>query len=84
MIEQNPADRRNADQARRALGQAKHIDRVVHAWLGRLHRIGLIMDRAGRTSQVEFSTEFDIKRKGHVMSHQLKVWPVEQMSDVAL
>ena len=34
------------------LGQAQHVDRAVHAGLGRLHRIELVVHRRGRAGQV--------------------------------
>ena len=60
------------DPALQALGQAQHVDGAVHAGLGRLHRIVLVVDRRGRAGQVVDLVDLDIEREGHVVAHQLE------------
>jgi len=67
-----------------ALGQPQHIDRAMHAGLGGLHRIVLIVNRRCRTRQVVDHVHLDIEREGHIVTHPLKVRVVEQMGDVVL
>jgi hypothetical protein len=66
-----------------ALGQAQHIDRTVHAGLGGLYRIVLVMHWRGGAGQIEDPIDFDVERKGYVMTHQLKPMVVHQLVDVA-
>jgi hypothetical protein len=40
----------------------------MHAGLDRLHRIMLIVERRGGTSQVIDFLHFDIQRKGHIVN----------------
>ena len=54
----------------------------MHAGLGRLHRIVLVMHRRGRAGQIVDLVDLHIERKGHVVPHQLEAWVVEQMRDV--
>ena len=66
------------------LGQAEHVDRAVHAGLGRLHRVVLVVDRAGRAGQVVDLVDLDVEREGHVVAHQLEHRVAHQVGDVAL
>ena len=66
------------------LGQPEHVDRAVHAGLGRLHRIELVVDRRGRAGEVVDLVDLDVERKGHVVAHQLEARIAEQVRDVAL
>ncbi len=66
-----------------SLGQAQHVDGTVHAGLEGLHRVVLVVDGAGRASQVVDLVDFDVKRKRDVVPHELKTGVVEQMLDVA-
>ena len=66
------------------LGQAQHVDRAVHAGLGRLHRVVLVVDRAGRAGQVVDLVDLDVEREGHVVAHQLEHRVAQQVRDVAL
>ena len=66
------------------LGQAQHVDRAVHAGLGGLHRIVLVVDRRGRAGEVEDLVDLDVEREGHVVAHQLEARVAEQVRDVAL
>jgi hypothetical protein len=65
-----------------ALGQAEHVDGAVHAGLGRLHRIALIVDARGRTGEVIDLVDFEIDREGHVVADQFEALVVEQVLDV--
>jgi hypothetical protein len=51
------------DLARRPLGEAEHVDRAVHAGLGRLHRVVLVVDRRGRAGEVVDLVDLDVERK---------------------
>jgi len=60
------------------------FDGAVHARLGGLHRIELIMHRRGRTGQIVDLVHFDIQRKSDVVPHQLEARVLEQVLDVGL
>ena len=66
-----------------ALGQAQHVDGAVHAGLGRLHRVVLVVDRRGRAGEVVDLVDLDIEREGHVVAHQLEARMCQQVRDVA-
>lgn len=66
-----------------SLGQAQHVDGTVHAGLEGLNRVVLVVDGAGRASQVVDLVDFDVKRKRDVVPHELKTGVVEHMLDVA-
>src|SRR4029077_18474020 len=70
------------DLGARTLGQAEHIDGAVHAGLGRLHRIVLVVNRRGRTSEVVDLVDLDIERERHVVAHQLEAWIVQAGRDI--
>jgi hypothetical protein len=72
------------DLGAQALGQAEHVDGAVHAGLGGLHRVVLVVDGAGRAGQVVDLVHLDIQRKGDVVAHQLEARVVEQVGDVGL
>ena len=55
-----------------ALGQPEHVDRAVHAGLGRLHRVVLVVDRRGRAGEVVDLVDLDVERKGDVVAQQLE------------
>ena len=65
-----------------ALGEAQHVDGAVHAGLGRLHRVVLVVDRRGRAGEVVDLVDLDVEREGHVVAHQLEARVAEQMRDV--
>lgn len=67
-----------------ALGQPQHIDRAVHAGLGGLHRIKLVVNRRRWTGQVVDLVHLNIERKGNIVAHELEVRVIEQMGDVVL
>jgi hypothetical protein len=56
----------------------------VHAGLGGLHRVVLVVDGAGRAGQVVDLVHLDIQREGDVVAHQLEARVVEQVGDVGL
>ena len=66
------------------LGQPKHVDRAMHAGLGGLHRVVLVVDRRGWAGQVVDLVHFHVQREGHIMAHQLEVRILEQMQNVVL
>ena len=72
------------DAASEALGQTQHVDGAVHARLGGLYRVVLIMDRRGRAGQIVDFVHLDIKREGDVVPDELEALPPHQMVDVAL
>ena len=67
-----------------SLGQPEHVDGAMHAGLGRLHRVELVMHRRCGAGQVVYLADFDIQRKGYVMAHQFKLRIADQVRDVAL
>jgi hypothetical protein len=56
----------------------------MHAGLGGLHRIVLVVHRRGRAGQVVDRVHFHIEREGHIVAHQLEVGVIEQRRDVVL
>ena len=66
------AGRRLQNLALQALGQTEHVDGAVHAGLGGLHRIVLIVHRRSRASEIVDLVDFDKQRKGHIVAQQLK------------
>ena len=67
-----------------AFCKAQHIDGAKHAGLGRLHRIFLIIDGAGRAGQVINLINLDIKREGDVMADDFKVRLAHKRQDIIL
>ena len=55
----------------------------MHAGLGGLHRIVLVVDRRGGAGEIEDLVDFDVERKRHVVTHQLEIVVVEQVIDIA-
>src|SRR5690606_14908255 len=72
------------DRNSQTLRETEEIDRAVHADLGRLHGVVLVVNRRRRASQVVDLVDLDVERKGHVVAHDLEVGVAEQMRDVAL
>ena len=62
--------------------QAQHVDGTMHAGLGGLDRVMLIMYGAGRASQVIDLVNLNIKREGDVMAHHFKIRVVHQVGNV--
>ena len=54
-----------------SLGQTQHVDGAMHTGFDGLHRIVLIVHRAGGAGQVVNLINLDIKRKCHVVAHHL-------------
>jgi hypothetical protein len=65
-----------------AFGQPKHVDGAVHAGLGGLHGVMLIVNRRGRTGEIVNFVDLDIERESHVVPHQLEARMIAQMGDV--
>ena len=72
------------DRHTQTFGEAQHVDRAVHAGLGRLDRIVLVMDRGGRAGEVEDRVHFDKQRETHVMAHEFEPRMLRQVIDIAL
>jgi len=66
------------------LGQAQHVDGAVHAGLGGLHRIVLVVDRRSRAGEIVDLVDLDIERERHVMAHQLEARIAQAIDDVLL
>ena len=64
-------------------GKAQHVDGAVHAGLGGLHRIALIVDRRGRAGQIVDLVDLDIERKGDVVAEQLEAIVTEDAIEIA-
>ena len=56
----------------------------MHAGLGGLHRIVLVVHRRGRACQIVDLVHLDIERKGDVVAHRLEMRIVQQVRDVVL
>jgi hypothetical protein len=54
----------------------------MHAGLGGLHRIALIVDRRGRAGQVEDRIDLDVEWKRHVVPDRLEHRVGQQMGNV--
>ncbi len=78
------ARRRLQDARLHALREAEQIDRAMHAGLGGLHRVALIVHRRRRAREVVDLVDFHVQRKRHVVTHQLEIRRIEQVRDVVL
>ena len=67
-----------------ALGKAQHVDRAMDRCLRRLHRIVLVVDRAGGAGEVPDLIDFHKQRQRHVMAQELEFRVAVQVGDVAL
>jgi hypothetical protein len=56
----------------------------VHARLGGLHGIVLVVNGRRRTGEIVDLVDLDIERERHVVTHQLEPLGADEMSDVAL
>lgn len=54
----------------------------MHAGLGGLYQVVLIVNQRGGTSQIVDLIHLHIKREGHIVAHPLEVWVMQQMQDV--
>ena len=66
-----------------ALGETQHIDCPVHAGLGRLHRVMLVMNRRSRTREIVNLVDFHIERESDVVPDHLEMLVIEQVLDIA-
>src|SRR5678816_2553298 len=55
----------------------------MHARLGRLHRVELIVDRACRAGEIEDLVDLDIQGERNVVPDQLEALVAQQVLDVA-
>jgi hypothetical protein len=55
----------------------------MHAGLGRLDRIVLVMDRRRRASEIVDLIDLDIERECHIVPNQLEILAIEKMLDIA-
>jgi len=67
-----------------ALGKAQHVDRPVHARLGRLHRVELVVDGRGGTGEVVDLVDFDVEREAHVVAHEFESRVAQEVGNVVL
>ena len=65
-----------------ALGETEHVDRSVHAGLGRLNRIMLVVDRRGRTGEIVDLVHLHEERECHVVPLELESGMVQQVRDI--
>ena len=72
------------DAAFQPLGEAKHVDRAVHARLGGLHGVVLIVNWRGGTGEVIDFVDLDEERHRYVVPQELEARFVAQMFDIAL
>lgn len=66
------------------LGKPEHVDRSVHAGLGGLDRVVLVVHRRGRAGQVVDAVHLHVERKCHVVADELEAGVVQQVADVVL
>ncbi len=55
----------------------------MHAGLGRLHGVMLVVNGRGGTGEIVDLVDLDIERKRHVVPHQFKARMADQVLDVA-
>ena len=72
------------DLGAQALGQPQHVDGTVHAGLGGLHWVVLVVDGAGRASQVVDLVHLKVQRKSDIVPDELKARMAKQVLHVAL
>jgi hypothetical protein len=65
-----------------ALGQTEHVDGAVHAGLGGLHRIVLIMNRRCRAGKIVDLIDLEIDRERHVVADKFEMLVIEQVLDI--
>jgi len=71
------------NRALEPLGEPEHVDRAVHARLGRLHRIVLVMDWRGGTGEIADLIDLDVERQGHVVPQQFEPGIADEMRGAA-
>jgi hypothetical protein len=67
-----------------SLRQAEHVDCAMHARLGGLNQVELVVNRARRTGQVIDLVDLHIQRKGYVVGQQLEARVTPEMRDIVL
>ena len=55
------------------LGEPEHVDGAVHARLGGLHGVVLVVHGRRRAGEIVDLVDLDIERKRHVVTHQLEM-----------
>jgi len=65
-----------------AFGQAEHVDRVMHARLGSLDGVALVMDWRGGAGEIVYLVHFDIKREGDIVAKRFETLVREQMLNI--
>ncbi|KOQ30498.1 hypothetical protein HMPREF3069_13390 [Achromobacter xylosoxidans] len=66
------------------LGKPQHVDGTMHAGLGGLHRVELVMYWRSRTCEIVDFVNLDIERNRHIMTHGLEMRVRHQMGDIIL
>ncbi len=66
----------------KAFGKAQHVYGSVHAGLGGLYRVVLIVNGAGRAGQIVDLVDLHVKRKRDIVAGQFKPVMVQQMRDI--
>jgi len=56
----------------------------MHAGLGGLHRVVLVVDGRSRAGQVVDLVHLDVEREGHVVADEFEVRAVQQVLDVVV
>jgi hypothetical protein len=67
-----------------SLAESEHVDRSVHAGLGRLHGIELVVNRRGRAGEVVDLVNLNIQWKGYVVTQQFEMRAVQKVCDILL
>ena len=65
-----------------ALGESEHVDGAVHAGLGGLHGVVLVVDGRGGAGVVVDFIHLSIEREGHIVPLQFKMRMIQQIRDV--
>ena len=66
------------------LGEPEHVDGAVHARLGGLHGIMLVVNGRCRAGEIVDLVDLDIERESNVVTYQLEPLSADEMGDVAL
>ena len=62
--------------------QTKHVDRAMNTSFCGLNGIILVVERRGRTREIEDFVYLDIQRKCDVMAHQFKIVGVYESGNI--
>jgi len=79
----NLAGRRLEDRGRQPPRQPQHVDRPMHRRFRGLNRVALIVDRGGRTGEVEYGVRLNVEREGDVVAQRLEISAGDEVADVA-